>query len=254
MDALKDACRASGDYSITLIPYYAQVKMCIRDRLYVGAATKKKLHWYGIRTIGDLAKTNPDVLAGWFGKMGYILSSFARGTDQTPVAKQGWYAAVKSIGNSATTPRDLLNDKDVWLMLVILSESIASRMRELAMKCTVVEISVRDKDLCSFIRQRKLETPTCYSMEIAQAAFALFKSSYSWAKPLRSIGVRGSNLVSADSAIQLSLLSNEAVSYTHLDVYKRQIQFFMRLMRASIVHSKSPQNSIHPFSGISTVI
>ena len=55
----------------------------------------------------------------------------------------------------------------------------------------------------------KLETPTCYSMEIAQAAFALFKSSYSWTKPLRSIGVRGSNLVSADSAIQLSLLSNE---------------------------------------------
>lgn len=181
----------------------------VEDLLYVGAATKKKLHWYGIRTIGDLAKTNPDVLAGWFGKMGYILSSFARGTDQTPVAKQGWHAAVKSIGNSATTPRDLLNDKDVWLMLVILSESIVSRMRELAMKCTVVEISVRDKDLCSFIRQRKLETPTCYSMEIAQAAFALFKSSYSWAKPLRSIGVRGSNLVSADSAIQLSLLSNE---------------------------------------------
>lgn len=181
----------------------------VEDLLYVGAATKKKLHWYGIRTIGDLAKTNPDVLAGWFGKMGYILSSFARGTDQTPVAKQGWHAAVKSIGNSATTPRDLLNDKDVWLMLVILSESIASRMRELAMKCTVVEISVRDKDLCSFIRQRKLETPTCYIMEIAQAAFALFKSSYSWAKPLRSIGVRGSNLVSADSAIQLSLLSNE---------------------------------------------
>ena len=25
MDALKDACRTSGDYSITLIPYYAQV-------------------------------------------------------------------------------------------------------------------------------------------------------------------------------------------------------------------------------------
>lgn len=36
----------------------------VEDLLYVGAATKKKLHWYGIRTIGDLAKTNPDVLAG----------------------------------------------------------------------------------------------------------------------------------------------------------------------------------------------
>ena len=187
----------------------------VEDLLYVGTATKNKLHWYGIRTIGDLAKINPDVLAGWFGQMGYILSSFARGTDQTPVAKQGWHAAVKSIGNSATTPRDLLSDEDVWLMLVILSESVASRMRELAMKCTVVEISVRDKDLCSFIRQRKLETPTCYSMEIAQAAFALFKASYSWAKPLRSISVRGSNLASADSAIQLSLLSNEGNRERH---------------------------------------
>ena len=100
-------------------------------------------------------------------------------------------------------------------MFVILAESVASRMRELTTKCTVVEISVRDSELCSFIRQRKLDTPTCCSLEIAQAAFTLFKSNYSWGKPLRSIGVRGSNLVSADSAIQLSLLSDEESRERH---------------------------------------
>lgn len=187
----------------------------VEDLLYVGPSTKRKLNWYGIRTIGDLARTEPEILRRWFGKMGYVLSSFARGNDQTPVARQGWHAAVKSIGNSATTPRDLVSDEDVWLMLVILAESVASRMRELTMKCTVVEISVRDSELSSFIRQRKLDTPTCCSLEIAQAAFALFKSNYSWGKPLRSIGVRGSNLVSSDSAIQISLLSDEEARERH---------------------------------------
>ena len=181
----------------------------VEDLLYVGQLPRRNF----IGTVSEQSeiwqKQIPTYWRDGSAKWGIFFPVLPAAPIKLRFAKQGWHAAVKSIGNSATTPRDLLNDKDVWLMLVILSESIASRMRELAMKCTVVEITVRDKDLCSFIRQRKLETPTCYSMEIAQAAFALFKSSYSWTKPLRSIGVRGSNLVSADSAIQLSLLSNE---------------------------------------------
>lgn len=181
----------------------------VEDLLYVGPSTKKKLYWYGIRTIGELAQTDPQMLAGWFGKMGYVLSSFARGTDQTPVAKQGWHATVKSVGNSATTPRDLTCDDDVWLMLLILSESVASRMRELAVKCSVVEIYVRDADLNSFIRQRIVDAPTCSSMEIAQTAFDLFRHNYAWPKPLRSVGVRGSDLSAEDETLQLSMLCDE---------------------------------------------
>ena len=36
--------------------------MCIRDRLYVGNATNKKLYSMGIRTIGDLAKSDETLL------------------------------------------------------------------------------------------------------------------------------------------------------------------------------------------------
>ena len=55
--------------------------------------------------------------------------------------------AIKSVGNSATTPRDLVSDDDVRLMLYLLAESVACRMRELASKCTVVEVAVRDTEL-----------------------------------------------------------------------------------------------------------
>lgn len=140
------------------------------DLLYVGAATQRKLDSYGIRTIGQLAETNPETLKGWFGVMGYTLSAFARGLDQTPVAKQNAHTAIKSVGNSATTPRDLTTDEDVWLMLVLLSESVAMRMRDLGSKCNVVEIYVRDNELSGFTRRRKLDNPTNVSIEIARIA------------------------------------------------------------------------------------
>ena len=181
----------------------------VGDLLYVGAATQRKLGSYGIRTIGQLAETNPEVLKGWFGVMGYTLSAFARGLDQTPVAKQDAHSAIKSVGNSATTPRDLTTDEDVWLMLVLLSESVAMRMRDLGSKCNVVEIYVRDNELSGFTRRRKLDNPTNVSIEIARIAFDLFKRNYSWPKPLRGIGVRGADLCPADCAVQLGFFSNE---------------------------------------------
>lgn len=181
----------------------------VQDLLYVGPATQRKLNSYGIRTIGQLAETNPNTLQGWFGKVGYSLSAFARGLDASPVARQDHTATIKSVGNSGTTPRDLVTDQDVWLMLMVMSESVAMRMRELGMKCTVVELSVRDCDLSGYTRQCKIDTPTNGGLEIARTAFDLFKRTYRWGKPLRGVGVRGASLVPQDCPIQLGFFSGE---------------------------------------------
>ena len=94
-------------------------------------------------------------------------------------------------------------------MLILLSESVCARMRELASKCTVVEVSVRNTELHSFNRQRKLQTPTCSSLEMAQVALELFRENYRWELPIRSIGVRGSGLVAASECDQLSLFLDD---------------------------------------------
>ena len=128
----------------------------VEDLLYVGPATSRKLHSLGISTIGRLAECPSEVLTRHLGKMGVILHMFANGRDSSPVQRSDHVSNIKSVGNSATTPRDLINDEDVHLMLFLLAESVASRMRELVSKCTVVEVSVRDVELFSFSRQRKL--------------------------------------------------------------------------------------------------
>lgn len=181
----------------------------IEDLLYVGPATSKKLRSAGISTIGHLANASEDFLKWRLGKMGLILSSFAKGLDTTPVHKTDHISSIKSVGNSSTTPRDLVNNEDVHLMLILLSESVCARLRELASKCTVVEVSVRNSDLYSFTRQRKILTPTCSSLEMAEIALDLFRTNYHWDKPIRSIGVRGSGLVEASEYDQLSMFFDD---------------------------------------------
>lgn len=185
-------------------------KLPASDLLYVGRSTEKKLRTLGILTIGQLAQADPKLLKSIFGKMGLVLSLFANGEDQTPVNKENIHAPIKSIGNSTTTPRDLETYEDVAIITYALSESVSARLRENNFACNVVEISVRDNELYSFTRQKKISNPTDITNEIAETALELFRENYKWEKPIRSIGVRASDLTNPCCATQLSLFIDEA--------------------------------------------
>lgn len=181
----------------------------VSNLLYVGRQTNKKLRKLGIRTIGELAETDENLLDSHFGKMGMVLWSFANGWDEDPVCKEGYEAPVKSIGNSTTTPRDLETDLDVWIIQMALAESVAARLRKHGFKCKTVEITVRDNGLSSFTRQRHLRQPTNITDEIVTEAFQLFKDSYKWEHPIRSLGIRAADLVLDDIPVQLDLFGNQ---------------------------------------------
>lgn len=181
----------------------------VSDLLYVGRATTRKLHTFGIDTIGQLAETDPGFLKEVFGKIGLTLSIFANGSDQTPVAHEGESVPIKSVGNGMTMPYDLTTDEEVRVAAYMLSESVARRLRESGFAGYVVDIYVRDRDLCGFTRQHRLRTPTNISREIAEEAFKLFLANYKWPKPIRGIGVRVSSLVDDRYPYQLDLFQSE---------------------------------------------
>ena len=180
----------------------------VSDLLYVGRSTNQKLARFGIKTIGDLARTDEHLLMSQLGKMGGILWAFANGYDDSPVKMEHTHAPIKSIGNSTTTQRDLENDEDVKIILYILAESVAARLRDNGFKCRVVEISVRDNELYSFTRQHKIDHATNITGEIATEAYRIFKENYNWRKPIRSVGVRGADLVNDNYWEQMDLFSS----------------------------------------------
>lgn len=177
------------------------------DLLYVGRATERKLKGIAIFTIGDLARRDPALLKLSLGKWGLILSDFARGLDSSPVRVIDERSAVKSIGNGVTTPRDITSADDAKLVFICLAESVAARLRENALKCTGVEITLRDSSLYTVTRQTKLSYPTYFSEDIINAAMQLLNRNYDFYtnKHLRSIGVRGVNLVTAEKGYQLEM-------------------------------------------------
>lgn len=181
----------------------------VSSLLFVGPATTRKLAKYGIRTIGQLAQTDGNLLRQWFGKNGLTLYAFANGLDPTPVAANDATAIIKSVGNSITAPHDLVTEEDVKLTIYILAESVAARLREQGLKCTTVQIYIRDNELFSYERQCGLEAPTNATLPIAGKAFKLYKKNHTNSMPIRSFGVRGTGLVTHNN-VQLSFL-DEAI-------------------------------------------
>ena len=183
-------------------------KLPAGDLLYVGSSTKKKLKALGISTIGDIARSDLEILESHLGKMGDVIWSFANGYDDSPVKEEYTHAPIKSIGNSTTTPRDLINNEDVKIIIYVLAESVAARLRENGFRCKTVEISVRDNGLESFSRQAKLTAPSDITNEIAVLGYQLFLKNYKWSAPIRSIGIRGSDLVTGYFMEQIDLFQS----------------------------------------------
>lgn len=175
------------------------------DLLYVGRATAPKLKNIGIETIGDLANADPVMLKNRLGKIGLMLHTFANGEDKSEVSDVGAENMIKSIGNSFTTPRDIKNRDDAKMLIYVLCESVARRLRDNGLCCRVISISVRDTELYSFTRQKKLNMPTDITKEIADTAYELFCENYDFECNVRSIGVSASDFCSDSKNLQLSL-------------------------------------------------
>ena len=198
--------------AITVIPYdkFRDIigDLPVSELLYVGKSTQRKLNSRAIMTIGDLANYPVDLLVSMLGKWGEILSLFANGKDTAPVRKLNEASAVKSIGNGTTCPRDLVNNQDVMLVFTVLSESVAARLRDYGLKCTGVQVYLRDNELRSMTRQKKLKKPSYLSTDILQAGMELLVANYHWERPLRSIGIRAIDLVTENSYMELSLFDD----------------------------------------------
>ncbi len=217
--------------------------MPVADLLFVGKHTMEKFSKINVKTIGDLAKTDGDYINRYLGKAGVMLWEYANGLDNAPVAESGYKRIPKSIGNSTTTAEDMTSDRQIERTLHMLSESVAERLRKHNLKGTVVQITVRDRDLSIYEKQKVIFRPTDDAKYIYETARELFKESYNWNKGVRSIGVRCTKLVRADSGEQLSLFT-EIQKEERDDKLNRAIDDINRRYGSNIIKSAAEAESV----------
>jgi DNA polymerase-4 len=178
------------------------------DLLYCGPATTKKLANYGIHTIGDIAATAPEYLRGWLGVNGIALWHYASGTDTSRVMTDGWEAPIKSVGHGVTCVSDLLDNEEVWRVILELSQDVGHRLRVNGFLAKGVQIMLRDNSLFYKQYQTTLEMATRSPKEIAEQCFALFKANYRWQNKVRALCVRAISLVPEKCPQQLTIFDD----------------------------------------------
>ena len=175
--------------------------------LFVGKKTSDALLSLGIRTIGELANTTPQILYERFGKIGDMLYRYAAALDESPI--NSITEDVKSISNGFTFKHDLVKKEDWKLGIDYLCDEIGTRLRKNGLKCSTVQVSIKDQYFVTIQRQCSQYPPTNIGAEIADTAYTLLLSEWSQNKPIRMITVSATNLVRDDSVfMQISMFDD----------------------------------------------
>lgn len=177
----------------------------VGDLFSVGKAAEKKLRSMGIRTIGELAQTDRQVLVSNFKKQGDVLWRYANGMDDSsvePVRPDN-----KGYGNSVTVSYDVTEEREAKTILLQLTEKVCQRLRKDDVKVESVSVQFRFNDLTRASHQCVLVSATNITQEIYQTVCRLFDEKWD-GTPIRLLGVQTTKVSRTGTGRQMSLFDD----------------------------------------------
>ncbi len=178
----------------------------LEELYFVGRSTSKVLHGLGLKTIGDIANTDINILKAHLGnKHGQTIHQYARGIHNDSV--ESAESPNKGYGNSTTLSKDVTDYETANLVLLSLSETVAARLRASGVKCNCITVELTDCDFNHQTHQTTLLTPSNTANMIHQTARRLLKECWN-GNPLRLLGIRATKLSTKDYS-QMNLFDME---------------------------------------------
>ncbi len=202
-----DIIKPKGFVCITKDNYKEVVwPLPVEDLLYVGPRTKPKLNLLGIYTIGDLAVFDLEILKKKFGKHGIMIWSFANGLDDQEVDHTT--AMPKSVGNGITTVRNMNTMGEIKEVMYVLVESVAARLKEQGLAGDIVSVALRDTNLETVSRQKKIAMATNIVRDIMDVGMYLVATEFEFIPPYRSLSVTVSGVKPEQMHYQTNLFED----------------------------------------------
>src|SRR3990167_1593672 len=180
---------------LTYVPKESEKKFLsplpIRDLPGIGKKMEEYFQYFGIKTLGELAKIQFERVQSW-GQFAINLWQAANGVDTV------WFTplvGVKSVSHSETFAKNSNDLKFILAMLQKLVEKVGERMRRGGYHGRCIYITIRYADFRTFSRQRVLPYPTNLTKEIYEIGETLLKELWDGRTPLRLAGIGVSKFV-----------------------------------------------------------
>ncbi|MEZ6026467.1 MAG: DNA polymerase IV [Planctomycetota bacterium] len=161
----------------------------------IGPRTLERLARFHLRTIGDLARLPPDLLAETFGRHGQALAARARGYDAEGDAPRPSIA--RSISRETTFAVDTDDREMVEGTLSWLAQRALRALREEGLRARTVSVRLRYADFETVQASRRLRQPTDQDDDVLDLVRTLGARRWDRRVKLRLVGVGLSDLESA---------------------------------------------------------
>ena len=161
-----------------------------------GKSGAKKLNEQGIYKIKDLAEANEVILYSILGIQGLRLKKKARGEDRRKVEIK---VERKSIGNSKTFSKDLIEDREILFELNQIAKKVSQRAKNAGKVGNNISITIKFNDFKTITRSKKINSYINEEKTLAEEAIGLFLDNYSFDKGIRLIGVSLNNIISSEN-------------------------------------------------------
>jgi DNA polymerase-4 len=174
----------------------------------VGERTAEQVHRLGIRTVGDLARTPPDVVRRAVGSaLAEHLLALAAGDDPRPVDPGD---VERSISSDRTFEYDLTTAAEVDRELLVLAGDVGRRLRAHGRLARTVGVKIRFADFRTVTRVRTLPDPVASDAELFAVATDLYRGLGLDRPRIRLAGVKAENLLDAATAPEQLVLELDA--------------------------------------------
>jgi len=171
-----------------------------------GPKTQTRLYQIGLRTIGEVAEADPDLLFAKLGKVGLHFQALAHAEDSRPVIGG---RSSKSIGSERTLEKDVCEKSLIKVHLRRSADAIGRRLRQKRNVAFGVGIKLKTADFQILTRQRRLSESTDVTERLYSVGVDLLKE-LNHRGPFRLVGMVAYELVGIDDRVQLDLFSTSA--------------------------------------------
>ncbi len=170
----------------------------VRDMHGIGKSSAAHLEKMGLKSIGDIARANPDFIRKYFGE-----GLYERANGQGSDLVCGEYKVKSaSISRSSTTARDIDNITEAKKLMLRLAEDVGLQARQKNIKGKTVQITLRYSNFKTITRQKTV-FPTNLTKEIINAGYELLEANWDTGRPIRLLGIGLSGIDKEDRQMDL---------------------------------------------------